>query len=175
MSHAYDPELVPMLEFLPTLSIEDPVAARQGFDSMIAQLNTELDHTGVNVENRDIPGPDGAAGIALRLYSPVGLAAAVPGLLHLHGGGFVIGDLDSELGSCVALCRNLGVVVVSVDYRLAPETPYPGPLEDCYTALAWVSDNSAELQIDPARLAVYGASAGGGLAAATAPRTSSAS
>ena len=91
----------------------------------------------------------------------------MPAILHIHGGGFVIGDLDSELGSCVALCRQLGVVVVSVDYRLAPETPYPGPLEDCYAVLEWVSSNSAQLSTDPARIAVFGQSAGGGLAAAT--------
>ena len=111
MSHAYDPELAPMLEFLPTISIEDPVAARQGLDSMIAQLNTDLDHTGVNVEKRDIPGPDGAPDIALRLYSPVGLATAVPGLLYLHGGGFVMGNLDTEHGLCLQLCRALGITV----------------------------------------------------------------
>ena len=104
----------------------------------------------------------------MRIYTPEGLDKTVPGILHIHGGGFVIGDLDSEQGACLALCRGLGVVVVSVDYRLAPETPYPGPLEDCYAALQWTSNNSAQLQIDPARLAVFGLSAGGGLSAATA-------
>ena len=72
------------------------------------------------------------------------------------------------MGSCLALCRGLGVVVVSIDYRLAPETPYPGPLEDCYSALQWVSSNASMLNIDPARIAVFGVSAGGGLGAATA-------
>ena len=103
----------------------------------------------------------------MRVYSPEGLDSPVPAILHIHGGGFVIGDLDSEIGACVQLCRRLRIVVVSVDYRLAPETPYPGPLEDCYAALQWASANSAQLNIDPARLAVFGESAGGGLAAAT--------
>ena len=168
MSHAYDPELAPVLEFLPTTSIEDPVAARQGFDTMIAQLNAELDHTGINVENRNIAGSDGAPDIALRIYSPIGLDSPVPGLLHLHGGGFVIGNLDTEQGLCLQLCRALGIVVVSVDYRLAPETAFPGGLEDCYAALQWTSDHSADLKIDPERLGIFGQSAGGGLSAATA-------
>ncbi len=171
MSYAYDPELVPMLDLLPNtdeLDISDPVKSRAGFKDMIAALNAELDDSGVSVENRNIPGPEGAPEVAVRVYTPEGLAKVVPGLLHIHGGGFVIGDLDSEMGSCLALCRNLGIVVVSVDYRLAPETPYPGGLEDCYSALNWVHDNAAELQIDPARVGVFGQSAGGGLSAATA-------
>jgi acetyl esterase len=168
MSYNYDPELESMLEFLPdtSLGIQDPVAARAGFLDMIAMLNVAVDNTGIAIENRRIPGPAGAPEVPLRIYTPEGLAQPVPGILHIHGGGFVIGDLDSEYGSCVALCRELGVVVVSVDYRLAPETPYPGPLEDCYTALQWVSGNSVQLHIDPARLAVFGQSAGGGLSAA---------
>jgi acetyl esterase len=168
MDYNYDPELAPLLELLPdaALDISDPVAARAGFLQMITQLNADLDVSGIHIENRKIPGPDGAPEVAIRIYTPAGLDQTTPGILHIHGGGFVIGDLDSEMGQCLALCRQLGVVVVSVDYRLAPETPYPGGLEDCYTILQWVSDNSAALKIDPARLAVFGASAGGGLSAA---------
>jgi acetyl esterase len=170
MSYNYDPELASMLEFLPdtSLGIGEPESARAAFLDLIALFNADIDQSGVAIENRTIPGPAGAPDVPVRIYSPEGLDQAVPGILHIHGGGFVIGDLDSELGSCLALCRNLGVVVVSVDYRLAPETPYPGPLEDCYAALTWVNKHSPELQLDPSRLAVYGASAGGGLSAATA-------
>jgi acetyl esterase/lipase len=135
---------------------------------MITALNTDLDQSGVKIENRPIAGPTGAPDVSVRIYSPEDLSATVPGILHIHGGGFVIGNLDSEHGSCLALCRGLGVVVVSVDYRLAPETPYPGPLEDCYAVLQWVSANSAQLSVDPTRLAVFGQSAGGGLSAALA-------
>jgi acetyl esterase/lipase len=88
--------------------------------------------------------------------------------LYIHGGGFVIGDLESEHGMCLALSRELGIVVVSVDYRLAPETPYPGALEDCYSTLQWISDNAGQLHIDAKRLGIFGQSAGGGLSAATA-------
>lgn len=167
-SYAYDPELAPLLEFIPDMAIDDPVASRAGFEQTIAQLNTGLDESGVDIDNRAIPGPAGAPDVALRIYTPAGLAAAVPGLLYLHGGGFVIGSLDSEHGSCLALCRNLRIVVISVGYRLAPETPYPGGLEDCYAALRWMHEHSAELSIDSARLGLFGLSAGAGLAAATA-------
>lgn len=170
MSYNYDPELLPLLDFLPDegLDISDPVAARAGFGEMAALLNAEADRSGVIIDDRNIPGPEGAPDIAIRVYSPEGLEQTTAGLLHIHGGGFVIGDLDGELGQCLVLCRALGVVVVSVDYRLAPETPYPGGLEDCYTALQWFHDNAAELLVDTARIGLIGMSAGGGLSAATA-------
>lgn len=170
MGYKYDPEIEPLLDFLPdtSLGLNDPNAARSAFLELVAQANADIDETGIDIENTSIPGPPGAPDIPVRIYSPERLAENVPGILHIHGGGFVIGNLDSELGSCIGLCRGLGVVVVSVDYRLAPETPYPGPLEDCYAALSWVSDNSAQLKIDSTHLAVFGQSAGGGLSAATA-------
>lgn len=169
MSYNYDPELASLLELLPdvSLGISEPVKARADFLELVTQLNADIDQHGVAVSNRNVPGPTGAPDVTIRIYSPEGLEQLVPAILHIHGGGFVIGDLDSELGSCIALCRDLGVVVVSVDYRLAPETPYPGPLEDCYAALEWMSRDSAQLNIDPGRLAIFGQSAGGGLAAAT--------
>jgi len=170
MGYNYDPELAPLLDLLPdtSLGLGDPTAARRAFLDLIGPVTADVDQAGVVMEDRSIPGPQGAPDVPVRIYSPEGLAASVPGILHIHGGSFVIGNLDSELGSCIGLCRVLGVVVVSVDYRLAPETPYPGPLEDCYTALQWMSNNSESLHIDPARLAVFGLSAGGGLSAATA-------
>ncbi|MEH6582641.1 MAG: alpha/beta hydrolase [Halioglobus sp.] len=168
MTYAIDPELAPVLEFLPALSIEDVPAARAGFDALIQQMNSELDESGLTIENRAIPGPEGAPDIPLRLYTPENTLDAVPALLHLHGGGFVLGNLDSEHATCLSLCRNLGIVLVSVDYRLAPETPYPGGLEDCYTALQWMSANAGDLGIDIDRIGVFGQSAGGGLSAATA-------
>lgn len=170
MSYDYDPELVPLLDLLPDtrLDISDPVASRAGFREMISLLNADLDASGVAIQERSVPGPAGAPDVTLRIYTPEDLAQAAPALLHIHGGGFVIGDLDSEKGICLALCRGLAAVIVSVDYRLAPETPYPGGLEDCYAALEWTSANAAQLMIDPDRLGLFGQSAGGGLSAATA-------
>jgi acetyl esterase len=170
MSYNYDPELKEALSLMPdtTLGITDPVKAREWFLEMTAGLNAGLDTSGIVIDNRTIPGPAGAPEVPVRIYTPENLQTRVPGILHIHGGGFVIGNLDSEMGTCIALCRNLGVAVVSVDYRLAPETPYPGPLEDCYAALQWTHDNAAQLHIDATRLALYGMSAGGGLSAALA-------
>ncbi|MDX1736503.1 MAG: alpha/beta hydrolase, partial [Halioglobus sp.] len=170
MSYNYDPELAAALEFLPEggLDLTNPEETRAGFLEMIGEMNASLDHSGVASEDRNIPGPEGAPDVPVRIYRPDGQAATVPAILHIHGGGFVVGNLDSELGSCLTLCRELGVVVVSVDYRLSPETPFPGGLEDCYAALTWMHDNAAQLNIDPARVAVLGMSAGGGLSAATA-------
>lgn len=170
MSYNYDPELADMLELLPdtTLTISNPQRARESFSELVSSMSSDLDDSGVTVENRLIAGPAGAPDVPVRIYTPDGVSAPVPGILQIHGGGFVIGNLDGEQGTCFALCRELGVVIISVGYRLAPETPYPGALEDCYAALQWASNNSAGLQIDPARLAVFGLSAGGGLAAALA-------
>ena len=169
MSYNYDPELAALLEFLPDagLDISDIEGARAGFTELIAALNAGLDLSGITIENRNIPGPQGAPDVPVRIYTPEGLNENVPGIMHIHGGGFVIGTLDSEMGTCAGLCRTLGIVVVSIDYRLAPETPYPGGLEDCYSSLQWMHDNASALHLDPARIAVYGASAGGGLSAAT--------
>lgn len=168
MTYAIDPELVPMLEFLPDIALEDPVAARAGFGGIIEQMNAELDQSGVEIENLSIAGQSGAPELAIRVYSPTDKADSVPALLYIHGGGFVIGTLESEHGKCLALCRDLGIVLVSVGYRKAPETPFPGGLEDCYAALLWTSENAGKLGIDLDRLGIFGQSAGGGLSAATA-------
>ena len=168
MSYNFDPELAAGLEFLPEggLDLTNPEETRAGFLEMIGQMNAGLDTSGIVIEDHAIEGPDGAPDVPIRVFTPKGLATTVPCILHIHGGGFVVGNLDSEMGSCIGLCRALGIVVVSVDYRLAPETPYPGGLEDCYAALQWVHENSDSLNVDNARIAVLGMSAGGGLSAA---------
>ena len=114
-------------------------------------------------------GPDGD--IAVRVYRPKGrLAGSGPSavLIYFHGGGWVIGGLESHDETCRRLCAGSAVTVVAVDYRLAPEAPYPGAVRDCYQATAWVANNAEELDVDAGRLAVGGDSAGGNLAAATA-------
>ena len=114
------------------------------------------------VEDRTIPGPDGE--IPVRIYTPAG-SGPFPGLAWYHGGGWVVGDLDSADPSARHLCVGANCVVVSVDYRLAPETKFPGPAEDCYAATQWLAANAASLNVDPRRIAVGGDSAGGNLAA----------
>ena len=106
-----------------------------------------------------------ASGVRVRLHRAPGARAKGPALLWIHGGGYVIGSAAQDDDLCRRFARELGVVVAAVDYRLAPEYPYPTPLEDCYGALRWLVDLPG---LDPARVAVAGASAGGGLAAALA-------
>ena len=113
-------------------------------------------------------GPHGP--IPLRMYRPAGtkLDAVLPVLVYYHGGGFVIGDLETHDTLCRELCNGSGCAVVAVDYRLAPEFRFPCAVDDCLAATYWVANNAQSLQIDPARLAVGGDSAGGNLAAVVA-------
>ena len=115
------------------------------------------------VEQRSIPGPGPA--IPVRIYTPAG-TGPFPILVWFHGGGWVVGDLDSADPTARHLAVGAGCVVVSVDYRLAPETKFPGPADDCYAATQWAVQHAAELHGDPDRIAVGGDSAGGNLAAA---------
>jgi acetyl esterase/lipase len=106
-----------------------------------------------------------ASGVGVRLYRPAGTTAATPALLWIHGGGYVLGTAAQDDLLCRRFVKTLGISVASVDYRLAPEYPYPAPLEDCYTALTWLAGLPG---VDGDRIAIGGASAGGGLAAALA-------
>lgn len=105
------------------------------------------------------------SGVGVRLFRPQGASGPGPALLWIHGGGYVIGSAAQDDVLCRRFARGLGMTVVSVDYRLAPAHPYPAPLEDCYSALKWLTRLPA---VDPTRVAIGGASAGGGLAAALA-------
>jgi acetyl esterase len=115
------------------------------------------------VRDLEIPGPAGP--LPARHYAPVETGGPHPLLVYLHGGGFVLGDLDVHDEPCRVLCRHSGVHVLSVDYRLAPECPFPAAIDDAMAAFEWANANAAELGADPARVAVGGDSAGGNLAA----------
>jgi len=114
----------------------------------------------------DLPGRT----LPARLYVPDGAGETPPLVVYYHGGGWVIGTIETHDGTCRALANASGAAVLSVGYRLAPEVPFPGPLDDCYDALVWARDHAADLGIDATRLAVAGDSAGGNLAAAVAIR-----
>ena len=133
-----------------------------------------------DAEDRSIPGPAGP--LRIRVYRPRGIGAqgapdggagtapAPPLVTYFHGGGWVIGDIDTHDGSCRILSRRTGAVVVSVDYRLAPEHPFPAAIDDCDAAVTWVADHARDLGGDPGHLGVAGDSAGGNLAAAVTLR-----
>jgi acetyl esterase len=167
---ALDPQVKGLLDQLaaaggPTLEQMDPAMARTMFAGVAALAGPAEDVAAV--EDRTIPGPDGHH-IPVRIYTPGGGTAPRPGVVFFHGGGFVIGDLASHDTPCRQLANLVDAVVVSVDYRLAPEACAPAAAEDCYAATRWVAENAASLGIDPSRLAVAGDSAGGNLSAVTA-------
>jgi acetyl esterase/lipase len=128
----------------------------------IRKLSSALQRGGTN---RDVEALILGSGVGVRLHRPAGGDQPGPALLWIHGGGYVIGSAQQDDDLCRRFARELGVTVAAVDYRLAPEHPYPAPLEDCYAALTWLAALPA---VDSARIAIGGASAGGGLAAALA-------
>jgi len=123
---------------------------------------------GVLIENKFINSENGQTKIRLRIYQPKTNSAPRPVLIWLHGGGYVMGKPEMDDLVCAQYVRELGISIVSVDYRYAPKHPFPAGLEDVYSALKWVEANSHPLGVDGKRIAIGGVSAGGGLAAATA-------
>lgn len=166
MTYTFDPEIAAIVPLLPEIDGDDPATMRAFLSETIAQL-PQPDTTGLQIEDRQIPGRDGDPAVPIRIYRPEQRSTPA-GIYSVHGGGFIAGDLETEHALNVRLAQELGGVVVAVDYRLAPETPFPGPLEDVYAALLWTADHAEELGIDPARIAIQGTSAGGGLCAALA-------
>lgn len=118
-----------------------------------------------HVRNLTIPGPAGP--MRLRLYEPAGIGPTSPGVLYIHGGGWVICSLDTHDGVCRRLANASGLRIASLDYRMAPEHPFPAPLDDCISATSWLMGSGTDLGIDPERLGLAGDSAGGNLALAT--------
>lgn len=165
--HLVDPELTPLLELFPTedfsrdllptiRSREFPSRSDPGVDARVA------------METRAVPGPEGAPEVSVRIYRPKEREMVRPCILHIHGGGFVVGSAAMMDPMHRALALEVNCVIVSVEYRLAPETPFPGGIEDCYAALAWLVKEAPRLGVDSNRIGVMGESAGGGLAAALA-------
>ena len=119
---------------------------------------------GVITEDKIIPGPKGAPDVTVRIYWPEKQSGLLPALLWIHGGGYMLGEIDQEDFTAKQFTLAGECVVVSVEYRLAPEHPYPAPLEDCYAAFKWLAAHAGDLKVNPSRIAIGGASAGGGLA-----------
>jgi acetyl esterase len=169
-----DPAIQGMLALLesldrPAIHEGSPEDARSAFRTLTIDLRQPDAIVEVpRVEDRTIPGPHGE--LAARIYRPEESAdgATVPTVVFFHGGGFVIGDLDTHDNQCRWVCREVGAVVLSVEYRLAPEAPFPAAVHDCHAATVWAADHIDELGGEADRLAIAGDSAGGNLAAVIA-------
>ncbi len=166
--HLVDPELLDFLNGFAQLVLSSEIIdlVRQN----TAQESQSLPDSGAVVDVMRVlaPGPSGAPDVGVIVYRPIERTAPLPCILHMHGGGFVFGAAAADGRQHRAIAHELSCCIVSVDYRLAPETPFPGAIEDCYAALRWLVADAQALEIDPARIGVMGESAGGGLAAALA-------
>lgn len=157
-----DPQVRPVFEAfqMPPLNTSSLPAMRSSLGRGSADLSDAVERT-----DRVVPGDPP---VPVRVHRPVGSDGPLPAIVRLHGGGYVLGSYAMDDALFDRWCPLLGVVGVSVEYRLAPETPYPGPLEDCYDALCWTHRHAEELGVDPDRIGIAGLSAGGGLAAGLA-------
>ena len=165
--HPQVQELVEKLaasDFAPIQSLT-PDGARAQYLAMV-NARAEEPLPMASVEDRHAPSPDHE--IPVRIYRPEGLSAPAPCLVFYHGGGHVIGSLDTHDKICRNLCAGGGVVVVSVDYRMGPEHKFPAAVDDSWAALEWLAANGDELGVDPNKLTVAGDSAGGNLAGVVA-------
>ena len=153
----------------PTMTPDMIIPGREAMAAMPSLSDEALARGGAyTVEERRVPGPDGAPDITLLICRPTAASAAVGAIYYTHGAGMFMGDRRMGLDWVLDMAAPLRLAVVSVEYRLAPEHPDPAPVEDCYAGLAWTSRHAAELGIDPGRIVICGRSAGGGLAAGVA-------
>ncbi|MFG2357211.1 alpha/beta hydrolase [Streptomyces sp. NPDC048521] len=171
----FDPELAAALELIkdgttPGFTLDDLDAARRAAGPELHRLLDVTLDGAFEAEDRAVPGPEGAPDISLLLCRPAStrLTAPMPVIYHVHGGGMMTGTNRTGVTEALAWARDLGAVVVSVEYRLAPEHPYPAPVEDVYAGLLWTAGHVEEIGGDPDRIVVAGASSGGGLTAALA-------
>ncbi len=171
MTHeGIDPGFLPYLDMLPVAldlaTLDGIVAVRAAREEMFPPGADP--HPDVVRSDTTIPGPAAAPDVPVRIHRPrIDIEASLPVFVEIHGGGFIIGSPTMVDPFCDRVAVAAGAIVVSVDYRLAPENPYPAAVEDCYAALVWVSEHADELNIDRRRVSIGGQSAGGGLAAAT--------
>ncbi|MFT3798327.1 alpha/beta hydrolase [Microbacterium sp.] len=170
----FAPELEPALAALaamgqPPLARDTLAASRVGADTFFPDDDTVIGDRAIDGEDRVIPGPPGAPDLEVTIYRPRGRAGeALPAVYNIHGGGMIVGHRSWESARVVDLVDELGVVGVNVEYRLAPENPYPAGVEDCYAGFVWLAQHATELGVDPERIVVMGGSAGGGFSAAVA-------
>ncbi|MET7571346.1 alpha/beta hydrolase [Streptomyces sp. NPDC005492] len=171
----FDPELAAALELIrefisPGMSLEEIDEIRRGpAITQSAEMDLTLDGA-FEIEDREVPGPPGDPAVPLLICRPTAPStpAPLPVIYHVHGGGMVLGNNRVGVAGALDYARELDAVVVSVEYRLAPEHPHPAPIEDVYAGLLWTAEHAKEIGGDPERILIMGASAGGGLCAALA-------
>ena len=164
-----DPELAALLDQIPTVELTEEIIkqVRASDQTMRSQKLPNLPtFPDIEVTECFVPGPEGAPEVRVLVYLPITVEGPRSSLLWIHGGGYIMGTPEQEDLMVKNMVSAIGCVAVSVDYRLAPETRHPGPVEDCYAALKWLHTHASELRVDPTRIAIGGSSAGGGLAAA---------
>lgn len=162
-----DPELDVFVPFMPKIDLTDPVAAREKVAEMAAAAPSWAVVPGaedMEIEDRTVPADPG---VPVRIYRPEGAHGTI---VWMRGGGWILGDLDSEHHMAARIADSSGAMLISVDYRRSPEHRFPAALDDVYAVLTWTAEHAADLGIDPERIAVGGHSAGAGLAAAGALR-----
>ncbi len=150
------------------LDLSDLAKTRAGLTELLAKLPTPDLPAEVAIEDEQVPGHAGDPDVMVRLYRRADLEPDAPALYWIHGGGMVLGSVEMNDVESALRALTLDCVVASVDYRLAPEHPFPAPMNDCYAGLCWLAANAGDLGVDADRIVIGGASAGGGLAAGLA-------
>jgi acetyl esterase/lipase len=169
----FDSELAAALaivaENIPSSLLPEMIPGLQSGAVLMRPSDDDLRRGGAfEIEERTVPGPEGAPDISLLICRPAGVTGPIPALYNIHGGGMVMGDNRTGIEATLETAQELGLAVVSVEYRLAPEHPHPAPVEDCYAGLVWTAEHAEEIGVDRERIIVGGSSAGGGLSAAVA-------
>ena len=174
LQYNYDAELAAVLPFNVKIPFDNITEARRvEADGMAEQLRARAElpkDPNVLVEDHVLPGTGGSSDLPIRIYTPARRTTSLGALVFFHGGGYVLGTLDNEELRCVHFAARVNCVVVSPDYRLAPEHPFPAAFDDCYRTLCWLAGEGPRLGVDVGRIAVGGISSGGGLAASVAQR-----
>lgn len=170
LSTRLDPAHLSVYNALPAdlLDLSDIGRTRAGLAELLGAMPAPELPSGVAIDDVMVPGTGDDPEVLVRLYRPDGLEAGAPALYWIHGGGMVLGSVDMNDLECAQRAADFGCLVASVEYRLAPEHPFPAPMNDCYAGLSWLAAQAGELGIDADRIAIGGGSAGGGLAAGLA-------
>jgi acetyl esterase/lipase len=166
--HLVDPELVPVAENIWQFQFSDEILATvRAYEWPSPPLSDEV-LASSTIESRFVPGPDGEPDVQVLVYTPTNATAPLGCIFHIHGGGYVVGNIKITDAALRTFVHKLGCMIVTVDYRTSPETKFPGPVEDCYAGLRWLFAEAEALGVDRGRIGVMGESSGGGLAAAFA-------